>query len=53
MDVLITWITLVVASTLAIGATAAAIVGFCRGDGIGKTLKTWIRRLIDVITGLG
>ena len=53
MDRTITGITLLISAAFAVGATVVAIVALFRGDSLGKTLRTWIRRLIDAITGIG
>jgi len=37
---------LLIAAIFAIGSTVAAVVALCRGEGVGKTLKTWIARII-------
>jgi len=44
---------LLIAAIFAIGATVAAVVALRRGEGLGKTLKTWIARVIDAISGIG
>jgi len=44
---------LLIAAIIAIGATVAAVVALRRGEGFGKTLKTWIARVIDAISGIG
>jgi hypothetical protein len=49
MDVLF----LSIATIFATGATVAAVVALCRGERFGKTLKTWITRIIDAISGAG
>ena len=49
MDLLL----LLIAAIFAIGATVAAIVALRRGERLGKTLKTWITRIVDAISGAG
>jgi hypothetical protein len=49
MDVLF----LLIAAIIVIIATVAAIVALCRGKSPGKTLKTWIARIVDAISGAG
>jgi len=44
---------LLIAAALAIGATVAAVVPLCKGEGLGKTFKTWLARVIDAISGAG
>lgn len=53
MDAMFTETMLLIAVAFAIGATVLAIVALFRGKGIGKTFKTWIRRVIDALTGVG
>jgi hypothetical protein len=31
----------------------AAIIALWRGEGFGKTLKTWITRIVDAFSGAG
>ena len=53
MDATFTGVMLVIAVAFAIGATFLAIVALFRGEGIGNTFNTWIRRVIDALTGVG
>jgi len=53
MDAMFTGTILLIAAAFAIGATVLAILALLRGESIGKTLKTWIRRVIDALTGVG
>jgi hypothetical protein len=52
MDAIFTGIMLLIAAAFAIGATVLAVVALFRGEGVGKTFKTWIRRVIDALTGV-
>jgi hypothetical protein len=44
---------LLMAAIFAIAATVVAVVSLCGGEGLGKTLKTWIARVIDATSGAG
>jgi hypothetical protein len=44
---------LVICGALVIGSTVLATVALCKGERPGRTLKTWLVRLVDAITGLG
>jgi hypothetical protein len=50
---LVTIMALVVAASLVVAATVAAVRSLWRGDGFRKTLKTGFVTLIDAIIGLG
>ena len=43
---------LVICAALIIGSTVFALVALCRGERPGKTLKTWLVRLVEAIAGL-
>ena len=45
-------IELVLAGAFVIGITVFALIALCRGDPRGKILKTWVVRLVEVISGL-
>ena len=44
---------LLIAATLVIGSTIAAVIALRKGEDLGKTLKTWLTRLFDAICGIG